>query len=111
MAKTAKIKVPVSVYQRHIDDAERGDGAHCMVARAFCEQYNLEEDAEIVSVDGRTIAMSAGSGGDVVLDAGLPAHVQRKIEKWDEDIDPQPFDFEVSLPADWRERLNRTLGK
>jgi hypothetical protein len=108
--KTALRPQKIEVLKDDINRAERGQPESCMVARAVIRTLQLEGSGALVSVDGESVAIYGPGNEGKFVDMDLPEVIQDYIEQWDDGDDLDPFDFDLNLPADWREQVGMGLA-
>lgn len=103
------MSVKIQVTKSDIEDAEQGDVNACMVWQAVTRNLQLETEtgsaSVIVSVDYEKIRFY-GRKTKKVVNVRIPDEVGHRIKNWDvSKRSVKPFEFDLNLPDDWRERV------
>lgn len=86
-------------------DARKSNGQRCMLAEAFKRRLDLRPGKDMVNIGYGNWTVS-GPGGYV--SGHFNPATSKKIQEWDDGTRHEPFEINVSFPADWRQRINGT---
>lgn len=93
--------VKIRVDKTHIDLSDKYEGNSCMVANAIRDALDLTEEYTVSVGYGPVYISHKGKQ----IKRTLEKRVADLIERWDGGGKVDPFEFDLNLPGDWRERL------
>lgn len=101
--KTQKITIHVSEEDINEDaDRRRNYGDRCMLAEAFKRRLDLRPGQDSVHIGYGKWQVRGPKG---TISGRFPPLTTKKIKEWDDGVKHDPFDINVTFPADWRQRL------